>query len=477
MLCCSKPCRVPLPSGRCGQPGQTLPAPLLNCTVAQLLLLQQLTSQQDHSHGSAPRLTCVHWHLLTPLCPAAPPRPAPPTGQGQKPRPSRVSTLAMFQESRRNTEESAQLAGSPSFEFAGSPCGGSPVPMLGAGSPSTQAASALSPAATPRTAGTTAVPAKPQLHSAVSDAAALAAAARLARLPTHAGDALAGAMAGDALTEAQKQLLAAVDVDYLHSFRCGWLRSCCFVLHAACCCCCPLICLQSCRPFAGRHTSVCHALPLAAGSWRHSRPPSCCCCSAALPLLTGAETIRATLAASYCTCSPAASMRCPCPHSCCPPTLCQCSWSWTWRTLGELELALRPSVGGSEPAARVLLGCLVLELPASLRRAGGWCCKWALSWGEVGRRAATPHAAQPVCQGQQPKTTTPHICPPPLCCRSCADAMLHATAGAEEPVGFTDIATLWRFVDAVRRSCCMCFVAVNIVVGLVLNGRPAVLLC
>ena len=107
------------------------------------------------------------------------------------------------------------------------------MPMLGAGSPSTQAASALSPAATPRTGGTIAVPAKPLLHSAVSDAAALAAAARLQCLPTHAGDALAGAMAGGALTEAQKQLLAAVDVDYLHSFRCCCRHSCCIVLPAA----------------------------------------------------------------------------------------------------------------------------------------------------------------------------------------------------------------------------------------------------
>ena len=63
--------------------------------------------------------------------------------------------------------------------------------------------------------------AKPALASAVSDAAALAAAARLQRMPTHAGDALAGAIAGDSLTENQKRLLAAVDVDYLHSFRCG----------------------------------------------------------------------------------------------------------------------------------------------------------------------------------------------------------------------------------------------------------------
>lgn len=128
-----------------------------------------------------------------------------------------MSALAQFQDSRRNTAESA-LAGSPSFELPGSPSGGSPAPL---GSPAAPAAPALSPAATPRTAATTAHPAKPALASAVSDAAALAAAARLQRMPTHAGDALAGAIAGDSLTENQKRLLAAVDVDYLHSFRCG----------------------------------------------------------------------------------------------------------------------------------------------------------------------------------------------------------------------------------------------------------------
>jgi len=130
-----------------------------------------------------------------------------------------MSALAQFQESRRNTEESA-VAGSPSFELAASPGGSSPMPALAAGSPPALAAHATSPAATPRGAGTLVTPSKQVLSSAVSDAAALWAAARLQRMPTHAGDALAGAMAGGALSDAQKQLLAAVDVDYLHSFRC-----------------------------------------------------------------------------------------------------------------------------------------------------------------------------------------------------------------------------------------------------------------
>ncbi len=40
----------------------------------------------------------------------------------------------------------------------------------------------------------------------------------------------------------------------------------------------------------------------------------------------------------------------------------------------------------------------------------------------------------------------------PYASRSSADAALHVAAGAEEPAGFTDVATLWRFVDVVSGS-------------------------
>jgi poly(3-hydroxybutyrate) depolymerase len=44
------------------------------------------------------------------------------------------------------------------------------------------------------------------------------------------------------------------------------------------------------------------------------------------------------------------------------------------------------------------------------------------------------------------------------------DAALHGGAGAEEPAGFTDVATLWHFVDAVRAEWC------RVAAGVVLLG-------
>lgn len=122
--------------------------------------------------------------------------------------------------------------------------------------------------------------------------------------------------------------------------------------------CCPplmpahlLAVMQSCRRPARRQLSCC----LIAAARRHSRLPSCCC-SAALTSDRRSPTVL-----SYCTCSPAALTHCPCPPSCCPPTLCPCSWSWTWRTLGELARAVAlvtscPWVGGSEAGNRLCFG-------------------------------------------------------------------------------------------------------------------------
>ena len=90
---------------------------------------------------------------------------------------------------------------SPSFELAHD-APGSPSPRGAASAPALLPAPP-GPATSPPAA---AAGPKPVLTSAMSDAAALAAAARLARMPTHAGEGVAEAMAGSCLPEAQKRL-------------------------------------------------------------------------------------------------------------------------------------------------------------------------------------------------------------------------------------------------------------------------------